>query len=88
MEIEFLEKFSRDLDRLVDVSTKIAVRKAITSIQQAHSLNEISNIKKLRGFKTAFRIRIGDYRMGLFVEGDVVQFARIVHRKDIYKVFP
>ncbi|MDI6803389.1 MAG: type II toxin-antitoxin system RelE/ParE family toxin [Bacteroidota bacterium] len=83
MEIEFLEKFSRDLDRLVDVSTKIAVRKAITSIQQAHSLNEISNIKKLRGYKTAFRIRIGDYRIGLFVEGDVVQFARIVHRKDI-----
>lgn len=88
MEIEFLEKFSRDLDRLVDVSTKIAVRKAITSIQHADSLSEISNIKKLRGFKTAYRIRIRDYRIGIFVEGDVVQFARIVHRKDIYKVFP
>ncbi len=88
MEIEFLEKFNRDLDRLMNVSTKIAVRSAITSIQDAVSLSEILNIKKLRGFKTAYRIRIGDYRIGIFVEGDVVQFARIVHRKDIYKVFP
>ena len=88
MEIEFLEKFNRDLDRLVDVSTKRAVRKTIFSIQHADTLREIPNIKKLRGFKSAYRIRIGDYRIGIFVEGDVVQFARIVHRKDIYKVFP
>ncbi len=88
MEIEFLEKFSRDLDRLVDASTRRAVRKTIISIQHADTLSEIPNIKKLRGFKSAYRIRIGDYRIGIFVEGDVVQFARIVHRKDIYKVFP
>jgi mRNA interferase RelE/StbE len=88
MEIEFLERFSRDLDRLSDVPTKKAVLKTINSIQHADALREIPNIKKLKGFKSAYRIRIGDYRIGIFVEGDIVQFARIVHRKDIYKVFP
>jgi mRNA interferase RelE/StbE len=88
MEIEFLEKFSRDLSKVNDLSTKIAVRKIITSIQHAKTLSQIPNIKKLRGLKSAYRIRIGDYRIGIFVEGDIVQFARIVHRKDIYKVFP
>jgi len=88
MEIEFLERFNRDLDRLVDVSIKRAIRKTIFSIQNADTLGEITNIKKLKGFKSAYRIRIGDYRVGIFVESDIVQLARIVHRKDIYKVFP
>ena len=88
MEIEFLDKFSRDLDRVNDVSAKKAVGKIITMIQNANSLHELPNIKKLSGFKSAFRIRIGNYRIGIFIAGNVVQFARIVHRKDIYKVFP
>lgn len=35
-----------------------------------------------------YRIRIGDYRIGIFVEGKTVEFARVVHRKDIYQQFP
>ncbi len=38
--------------------------------------------------KFAYRIKIGDYRIGIFVESKVVEMARFVHRKDIYKVFP
>ncbi|WP_374754821.1 type II toxin-antitoxin system RelE family toxin [Dyadobacter psychrophilus] len=44
--------------------------------------------KKLKGFSNAYRIRIGDYRVGIFVENNIVELARIAHRKDIYKVFP
>ena len=88
MEVEFLEKFSRDLDRLNDLSIKIAVRKIIASIQHVETLSQIPNIKKLKGFKSAYRIRVSDFRIGIFVEGGIVQFARIVHRKDIYKIFP
>ena len=88
MEVEFLEKFSRDLDNLNNVSTKIAIRKIITAIETTETLREIPNIKKLKGFRSAYRIRIGDYRLGIFAEGNIVQFARIVHRREIYKVFP
>jgi mRNA-degrading endonuclease RelE of RelBE toxin-antitoxin system len=42
----------------------------------------------LVGFTTAYRIRIGDYRIGIFFKEDTVIFARILHRKDIYKLFP
>ena len=88
MEIEFLEKFSRDLDQVKDISVKKAVGKMITRVEQAKTPNEITDIKKLTGYKSAYRIRIGSYRIGIFVEGNLVQFARIVHRKDVYKVFP
>ncbi|MDB5226116.1 MAG: hypothetical protein JWN78_309, partial [Bacteroidota bacterium] len=32
-------------------------------------------------------IRIGDYRIGIKVENEVVYFAAFEHRKDIYKSF-
>ncbi len=88
MRVEFLEKFNNDLDTISAKSIKRSLERLIVNIESSSSIAAIPNIKKLSGFKSAFRVRIGDYRVGIFVEGDMVQFARIVHRKDIYKVFP
>jgi mRNA interferase RelE/StbE len=49
---------------------------------------EIPHLKKLQGFKSVYRIRIGDYRIGIFIDGNTVQFVRVLNRKDIYKYFP
>lgn len=35
-----------------------------------------------------YRIRMGDYRLGIIVEGEVVTFVRFLHRRDIYGYFP
>ena len=51
----------------------------ISTIEISNHLNEISGIKKLKGHKSAYRIRIGDYRIGLFYEKNHVELARIVH---------
>ncbi|MFZ1081165.1 MAG: type II toxin-antitoxin system RelE/ParE family toxin [Candidatus Kryptoniota bacterium] len=88
MRVEFLDKFGRDIDKLSVKSVKESVRRLILQVETAESVTSIPQVKKLAGFKSAYRIRIGDYRIGIFVEGDLVQFARLVHRKDIYKVFP
>jgi len=88
MKVEFLSKFNRDLDTISSKSLKKAVLNIILQVEAAKSLSEIPNTKKLSGHKSAFRIRIGNYRMGIFLETDIVQFARIVHRKDIYQDFP
>ena len=88
MQVEFLSKFSKDLDYISQKSVKSNVAKLITLVESASNLHEIPNLKKLVGFKSAYRVRIGDYRVGFFYEGHKVQFARVVHRKDIYKVFP
>jgi mRNA-degrading endonuclease RelE of RelBE toxin-antitoxin system len=31
---------------------------------------------------------LGDYRLGLVIEDDIVTLVRILHRKDIYRYFP
>lgn len=88
MQVEFLSKFSKDIDHISQKSVKANVARLIRLVESESDLNNIPNLKKLVGHKSAYRVRIGDYRVGFFYEGRKVIFARIVHRKDIYKVFP
>ena len=46
------------------------------------------NIQRMRSNPNYWRIKIGDYRVGLEKDKDKVIFVRILHRKDIYKYFP
>jgi mRNA interferase RelE/StbE len=88
MEVLFLKKFSKDLDKIKKPKYLKSIVEVIELVKSVESLEEVSGVKKLTGFEDAFRIRSGNYRIGVFVEGDVVQFARVAHRKDIYKIFP
>jgi len=88
MHVEFLSKFNKDISSLKVKSTKSKLIDTIELIERATSISEIKGLKKLKGFKDAYRVRLGDYRLGIFINKDTVQFARFVHRKDIYKLFP
>ncbi|MHB1177803.1 MAG: type II toxin-antitoxin system RelE family toxin [Daejeonella sp.] len=88
MQVEFLNKFSKDIDHITIKSVKSNLAKLIGQIESSENLADIQNLKKLAGHKSAYRVRIADYRVGFFYERNTVIFARIVHRKDIYKVFP
>lgn len=88
MKIEFLSKFNHDLNKIHLKSVKHSLSRVIEVMQSAETLAEIPNVKKLQGFKSAYRVLIGDYRIGIFVDGNTIQFARILNRKDIYKYFP
>ncbi len=88
MQVEFLSKFSKDIDGISKKSVKANLSKLIRALELEENLNNIPNLKKLSGHKSAYRVRIGDYRVGFFYESHKVILARIVHRKNIYKVFP
>jgi len=88
MQVEYLERFSKDVDNINQKMIKRKLLKFINELKSASNLTQIHNLKKLSGHKSAYRIRIGDYRVGFFLDKNVIQLARVVHRKDIYKVFP
>ena len=88
MKVEFLAKFNKDLDKIDDKIIRQKILEIIEEIESVEKISGLSKLKKLSGFKSAYRIRIDDYRLGFFFENDVCELARIVHRKDIYKVFP
>ena len=88
MKTLFLKSFGKDIENITLQATKDNLATIIEAVEKVESMSDIANLKKLKGFKTAYRIRSGDYRIGVFIENETVEFARVVHRKDIYKVFP
>ncbi len=88
MQVVFLKKFSKDLDKITQPKDRKALIDVIQLVKQVDKLEEVPGVKKLSGFNDAFRIRSGNYRIGVFVAGKVVSFARVAHRKDIYQIFP
>jgi mRNA interferase RelE/StbE len=74
--------------KIKDASIKKQVSQVIEHVEKAHNFPEIVNLKKIIGADTYYRIMIGDYRVGVIIEGDTVIFVRVLHRKDIYRYFP
>jgi mRNA interferase RelE/StbE len=87
MEIIYLRSFLKDLQSLPDISKK-SMKKIIAVCKSAEKLDNIPSLKRLKGHPFAYRIRMGDYRIGLYIKNNHIQFVRVAHRKDIYKSFP
>lgn len=51
-------------------------------------IGDIPNLSKIKKSDNAYRIRIGDYRIGIIIKGDTLVFVRCLHRKEIYRYFP
>lgn len=88
MNFEFEKAFVKDFRKLKSKELASSILEVIKQVSEADSQNEIINLKKLSGYKSAFRIRIGDYRIGVTIEKNTVTFVAFAHRKEIYNRFP
>ncbi len=88
MKVEFRSSFLKDVKALRDKSLKERIKAAMAQVELAPSLQEIHNLKKLKGGSDLYRIRIGDYRLGLVCEEGTVTFVRCLHRREIYRYLP
>ncbi|MBW4583181.1 MAG: type II toxin-antitoxin system RelE/ParE family toxin [Tildeniella nuda ZEHNDER 1965/U140] len=71
-----------------DVELLARIKTAIVEVETAENLEELNNIKKLKAKGDYYRIRVGDYRIGLTANEEVITFVRVLHRKEIYRYFP
>jgi len=88
MNTQFKESFTKDLRKIRDKDLLKRAKAVIETVEQAQSLGDVPNLERLKGWSKYYRIRVGDYRVGLSIEEDVVTFVRFLHRKDIYRYFP
>ncbi len=87
MNIEIRRSFEKDALKLPAV-TQTQLYKVVYSLSQIEKLSELTSCKKLSGFKNAYRIRMGEYRIGFIIENGTVELIRVLGRKEIYKYFP
>jgi mRNA interferase RelE/StbE len=88
MKIAFDSSFYKRLSKINDKALLNKVKLVILQAESADSIQQLTNVKKMEGFKTYYRIRVGDYRIGVELKEKTLWFITIANRKDIYKIFP
>ncbi|MFA6145532.1 MAG: type II toxin-antitoxin system RelE/ParE family toxin [Sulfurimonas sp.] len=88
MKVEFEKSFLKDIQKLNDKNTAIKLKAKLLEFEEQADLATMQNIKKLKGHKSYYRLKIGDYRLGFSYEEGKLNIIRFLHRKDIYKLFP
>lgn len=56
--------------------------------EEAGSLRDLANVKPMEGHKCCYRLRVGAYGIGLYLDGETLEFVRFLNRKDMYRHFP
>ncbi len=87
MIVEIRKSFQKDALKL-PAPAQVQLGKVIDNLSRVKKLSELSSCKKLTGFKNAYRIRIGEYRIGFVFEHETIELVRVLGRKEIYKYFP
>jgi len=88
MQVIVTKQFEKDAEKELSKAMKLKLAALIEELQQATSLESIQNVKKLKGYKTAYRIRMGEYRIGFLLGTNVIRLSRVMNRNEIYRYFP
>ena len=87
MNVEYSKDFEKSVKKL---SGKMldSIRRVITEVKNAESIKDITDCKKLVGYRNVYRIRIGDYRafftFHVEIINDTVIFRYLVSRDEAY----
>ena len=88
MNTEFTSSFEKNLEKIIDPILRQKVKQVILSVENATMKSDIPELRKLKGYKIFYRIKVGSYRIGVTIKNNLVTFFAFMHRKDIYKFFP
>jgi mRNA interferase RelE/StbE len=89
MNVEFSKSFDKQTARITDTVLLKRIGNIIKKVIECDSLNEIPNLKPIVGHPGFYRIRFGDYRIGISLEEETVWFHFFGKRDEsTYKKFP
>jgi mRNA interferase RelE/StbE len=88
-EVDFTKRF---LKELASLPSNVQTRIEIIIFHELKSDNPFSlgYIEKMKGYSDKYKIRVGDYRIGISVDslGKRITCQRVAHRREIYRIFP
>lgn len=88
MKTAYRKKFLKELSQL-PLKTRTQIEQfTFEDIPNSSSISENKKIERLKSYKNFFKVRFGNYRVGLRIENNEIIFERVLHRKEIYKYFP
>jgi mRNA-degrading endonuclease RelE of RelBE toxin-antitoxin system len=89
VDVRYRTSFLRDLkklrghpvyDRIVDLAFEV--------LPNLEDIRELPEVKPMTGHRHRFRIRLSSSRIGVHIDGNVVELVRVMDRRDFYRYFP
>jgi mRNA interferase RelE/StbE len=89
VKVQYRKSFLRDLKKLKGQPVYDKIFELVfTTLPEAGKLRDVTGIKAMKGHSNRYRIRIGNYRVGIEVHGDNIEVMRALHRREFYRYFP
>jgi mRNA interferase RelE/StbE len=83
------KRFLKDLATLPARTREEIELFVFETLPACSSLERIGTVERMQGHKGFYKVRFGDYRVGLRVEtGGSVEVMVVAHRREIYRLFP
>lgn len=88
MKIKYSKKFLKQLAAVPgDIRSKIESF-VFEELVSTSSIYEMGKVEKMKGYDGFYKVRFGNYRLGLVIENEVIAVKVVMHRREIYKFFP
>jgi mRNA interferase RelE/StbE len=88
MKTNFAKHFDKDVNKINTATILDKIEQAILDVERALTMREIPILKKLKGYRIHYRIRVGSYRIGVEIENGMATFRRCLPRKAFCTSFP
>lgn len=89
MEVLYTKTFLKDLSKVQPPKRRKQIELFVFEILPTSlSLKGLGSAEKMSGFDHHYKIRFGDYRIGLQKNAKTIELHRVLNRKEIYKFFP
>lgn len=88
-QVQYTRTFLKEMARL-PAEIRIRVESIAFGDEIKHDPFLEGRTQKLVGHQSYYKIRVGDYRIGLYINSGEqnIEFQRVLHRREIYRRFP
>jgi mRNA interferase RelE/StbE len=88
MKVSYAKKFLKQLASIPS-ETRVKIEDFVfDELISASSISSLGKVEKMQGYHGFYKVRFGNYRVGLAIENEVIIVKTVMHRREIYKFFP
>lgn len=88
MRVLYSKKFLKDL-AAIPAKQRLEIENFVyEELPSTKSIGELHKFEKMKGYANCYKARFGSYRIGIILDGNIVELKRVMDRKSIYKFFP
>jgi mRNA interferase RelE/StbE len=89
VKVIYTKTFLKDLSKVFPDKRRKQIEKFVfVELPGLSSIESAGNIEQMTGFKNYYKVRFGDFRVGMNKNDDTIEVLRVLNRKEIYKYFP